>query len=81
MHVIERFVILLYDRTSKCKDVNKARKKLFAKKSSVQNIPPTYTALEQHVKSSALQDGHVWGSGIGTRASAPSTNRLGLASE
>ena len=25
MHVIERFVILLYDRTSKCKDVNKAR--------------------------------------------------------
>ena len=60
MHVIERFVILLYDRTSKCKGVNKARKKLFAKKSSVQNIPSTYAALEQHGKRSALQGGHVW---------------------
>ena len=64
MHVIERFVILLYDRTSKCKDVNKARKKLFAKKSSVQNIPPTYAALEQHVKRSALQGGHVLGQAL-----------------
>ena len=64
MHVIERFVILLYDRTSKCKHVNKARKKLFAKKSSVQNIPPTYAALEQHVKRSALQGGHVWGQAL-----------------
>ena len=64
MHVIERFVILLYDRTSKCKDVNKARKKLFAKKSSVQNIPPTYAALEQHVKRSALKGGHVWGQAL-----------------
>ena len=41
MHVTERFVILLYDRISKCNDVNKA--------------------LEQHVKRSALQGGHVWG--------------------
>ena len=78
MHVIERFVILLYDRTSKCKDVNNARKKLFAKKSSVQNIPPTYAALEQHVKRSGWS---CLGPGIGTRARAPSTNRLGLASE
>ena len=29
---IERFVILLYDRTSMCADVNKARQKIFAKK-------------------------------------------------
>ena len=54
----------MYDRTSKCKDVNKARKKLFAKKRSVQNIPPTYAALEQHVKRSALQGGHVWGQAL-----------------
>ena len=64
MHVIERFVILQYDSTSKCKDVNKARKKLFAKNSSVQNIPPTYAALEQNVKRSALQGGHVWGQAL-----------------
>ena len=60
MHVIDIFVILLYNRTRKYK----ARKKLFAKKSSVQNIPPTYAALEQHVKRSALQGGHVWGQAL-----------------
>ncbi|KAG0729280.1 Ubiquitin carboxyl-terminal hydrolase 21 [Chionoecetes opilio] len=35
MHTIERFVILLYDRTSTCKDIDKDRKKLFAKKNNV----------------------------------------------
>ncbi len=35
MHTIERFVILLYDRTSTSTDVDKARCKLFAKKSNV----------------------------------------------
>ena len=39
MKAIERFMILLYDKTStRCE---KARKKLFAKNSSVQRIPPT----------------------------------------
>ena len=41
MQAIERFVIPIYDRTSTCTDINKARKKLFAKKSSVLQIPPT----------------------------------------
>ena len=50
MHVIERFVILIYDRTSTYTDVNQARKKLFAKTASVKRIPPTLAALEQHVK-------------------------------
>ena len=27
----------------------------------VQRIPPTHTALEQHVKSVVFQGGHVWG--------------------
>ena len=50
LHTIERFVIFVYDRTSTGTEVNKARKKLFAKTASVQRIPPTYAALEQHVK-------------------------------
>ena len=33
MHIIERFVILLYDRTATCTDIDKARCKLFANKS------------------------------------------------
>ena len=49
LHCIEKCVVLLYDRTSPNTDVNEARKKLFAKRNSVQRIPPTYHALEQHV--------------------------------
>jgi len=47
---IERFVILLYGRTSTSRDVNKARCKLFAMKNKVQLIPPTSAALKQHVR-------------------------------
>ena len=61
MHTIERFVILLYDRTSTCTDINKARKKLFANTSSVQRLTTAYAALEQHVKRAIYQGGHVWG--------------------
>ncbi len=45
MNIIERFVILLYDRTN----IDKARCKLFARKTNVKQIPPTRAALEQHV--------------------------------
>lgn len=42
MAVIERFVVLLYDRTSNLLDVNQARKELFSKKSrSIESIPPS----------------------------------------
>jgi len=50
MRIIERFVILLYDRTSKCTDIDKARRKLFARNNNVQLIPPTKAALEEYVK-------------------------------
>ena len=45
LHTIERFVILVYDRTSTSTEVNKARKKLFAKTSSVRRISPQHTLL------------------------------------
>ena len=32
LHIIQRFVILLYERTSKCVDVDKAKRELFAKR-------------------------------------------------
>ena len=50
---------MLYGRTSTCKEINKARKKIFAKKNNVQLIPPTKAALEEHVKRAAYQGGHV----------------------
>ena len=49
MHTIERFIILIYDRTSTTTDIDKAHSKLFAKKSTVQLIPPTSAALGQHI--------------------------------
>ena len=44
---IERFVILLYDRSSECLRVDAARKDLFTRKGrSVDNISPTASALQ-----------------------------------
>ena len=51
LEVIERFVVLMYSRTSDLSRVNDARKQLFAQKSrSLENIPPTQAALVQHLK-------------------------------
>lgn len=77
MQSIERFVILLYDRTNNCTDVNKARKKLFTKKCSVQRIPPSLAALEQHVKRATFQGGHIWGQVLVPQPLLPSPNSWG----
>ena len=62
MKAIERFVVLMYDRTSELESVNDARMQLFASKGrTMENIPPTSAALRQHTKRSALQGGHCWG--------------------
>ena len=54
MIYLERFVILLYDRTSNKANVNEARKQLFAQKGRAYDaIPPTRAALLQHT--------HCWG--------------------
>ena len=64
MQTIERFVILLYDRTSTSTDVDKARCKLFAKNSNVQLVPPTSAAFKQHVQRAVYQGGHIWGQAL-----------------
>ena len=74
MHTIERFVILLYDRTSTCKEINKARTKIFAK-NNMQLIPPTKAALEEHVKRAAYQGGHVWGQTLLPTPELPPSSR------
>ena len=53
---LERFVILMYDRTSDLTDINEARKQLFTRKSrSLESLPPTLAALEQHTKRVSYQ--------------------------
>ncbi len=66
MSVLERFVVLLYDRTSDQVSVNDARKQLFTQKSrSLENLPPTQAALdnisnEQAIKQIAGTEPCVW---------------------
>ena len=51
MSIIERCVILMYDRTSIKDNVNDARMQLFCQKGrTLEGIPPTQTALLQHTK-------------------------------
>ena len=53
--VLERLVVLLYDRTSSLLKVNEARQELFCKKSrEFDSIPPTKAALEQHIRRAVL---------------------------
>ena len=60
LSLLERFVVLLYDRTSDLLMVNDARKRLFTQKSrSLENIPPTQGALKQHIKRASYQ-AHCW---------------------
>lgn len=59
MEPLERFVVLLYDRTSSLESVNQARKQLFTQKGrTLDEIPPTQAALIQHTKRAAYQAGY-----------------------
>ena len=55
---IERFVVLLYDRSSECENTNQARRELFTRKDRpIEALPPTPAALLQHTLRSAFQAG------------------------
>jgi len=59
--VVERFVIIMYDRTSDCSDLNSARKQLFTKKSkTLESLPPTSNAFLQHIRRAVYQSAHAW---------------------
>ena len=76
--ILERFVILLYDRTSDEVAVNRARKCLFTQKGrEIENIPPTEAALIQHIRRAAYQGGHVWGQMLLRNPELPSPDQWG----
>ena len=59
---LERFVVLLYDRTSSLYCVNEVRKVLFTKKGrQLGKIPPTKAALLQHVTRAVYKTVNCWG--------------------
>ena len=64
LRVIERFIVLMYDRTSPLMTVNECRRSMFTKKGrSVESIPPTqdkYNISEEHYcNASMLKPEHV----------------------
>ena len=81
MHTVERFVVLLSDRTRTWNDTEKAREKLSTKKNNVQLIPPTKASLDEHVKRVVYQGGHVWGSNTAINTGAASSIQLELGQE
>ena len=78
LKLIERFIILLYDRTSGKDSVNSARKHLFTKKSrQMQNLPPTQAALMEHIKRACYQAGYCWACALQTEPELPSPSDWG----
>ena len=65
MSKLERFIVLMYSRTSDDAHVNTARMNLFSRKSrSIEHIPPSQSVLEEYVKRASFQSGHVWGQSL-----------------
>ena len=78
MKRLQRFVVLMYDRTSDKTDVNQARKQLFTQKGRpLESIPPTQAALLQHTKRAAYQAGYCWGQAMVPEPSLPSPQEWG----
>ena len=62
LEILERFVVLMYDRSSTVASVDEARFDMFARKQRpYEAIPPTKAALLQHAKRAAYQAGCILG--------------------
>ena len=57
---IKKFVILLYERTTDIVNINELWKHLFVKGRTMENIPLTKAALEQHIKRALYQASYCW---------------------
>ena len=55
--VLERFVIIMYNRSSSATDIDSVRLDMFDHKQSYDAIPPTNAALDYIIKQAAYQAG------------------------
>jgi len=61
LQILEKFVAIMYDRSSTAEVVEDARLDIFARKQRpYEAIPPTRGALLQHIKRAAYQAGCIW---------------------
>ena len=78
MPVIQRFVVLIYDRTSSSENLDEARLHLFAQKGKqIEAIPLTEAALLQHTKRAIYQGALIWGNALEPKPDIPSPADLG----
>ena len=77
MKIIERFIILMYEKTCRCIDIDKARRKKFAKRLKAEQIRPSFDALEEHLRRAMYQSGHVWAQALVTQPVLPSPTGWG----
>ncbi len=76
---LERFILLMYCRTSGDMNVNMARMTLLSQTSrNFDNIPPTRSALHQHTKRSSYQSGHMWRQSLEVQPELPDVTDWGL---
>lgn len=76
--VIERFVVLLYNKSSVNSKVNVERQRLFAQKSrSIDAIPPSQAALKQHILRAVYQGALIWGQVLLKKPNIPSPEHWG----
>ena len=61
LETLEKFVVMMYDRSSKVEGADDARLDMFARKQRpYEIIPPTRRSLKQHVKRAAFQADCIW---------------------
>ncbi|XP_034030967.1 uncharacterized protein LOC117514556 [Thalassophryne amazonica] len=62
LNILEKFVIIMYDKNSTANKVDEARLDLFARKQRPYDaIPSTSASLFEHVKRSVFQAAYIWG--------------------
>lgn len=75
--LLERFTVILYDKTSDLQSVDEARKELFClKEKTMERLPPTQDALLQHSKRAAYQAG-IWCTSEQSMQNAPTPEGWG----
>ena len=75
--LLERFTVILYDKTSYLEHVDEARQELFCQKEKAMEAPPpTQDALLQHSKRVAYQAG-IWCTSEHIQQNAPSPENWG----
>ena len=79
IEMLEKFIILLYDKSSSTKTVGGAKKLLFIHKIiHCEPLPPTSAALMQHVWRAVYQASIVWGQALEQQPEYLSPENWGL---